>query len=152
MALGFSHPFGLPTAQTSPGHPSLVSFSDCSLRVPPTSVCAPCLPRGQSGLGPSWVGRCLTEAVGTPCCAGRPRVPHSALPSPLCPGHWAEAPGSRDGRGAQRSQALSWKWHPLLSGRLPQLPCLCLIQVSGAVLSPSQVHGGESHSGQLCCS
>lgn len=94
MALGFSHPFGLPTAQTSPGHPSLVSFSDGSLRVPPTSVCAPCLPRGQSGLRPSWVGRCLMGAVGTSCCAGRLRVPHSALPSPLCPGRWAEAPGS----------------------------------------------------------
>lgn len=53
--------------------------------------------------------------------------------------------------GAQRSRALSWERHPLLPGGLPQPPHLCLTEASGDVLSSSQAHGGESHSGQLCC-
>ena len=38
------------------------------------------------GAGPLLGERRLAEAVGTPCCAGRPCVPHSVLPSLLCRG------------------------------------------------------------------
>lgn len=128
---GSSHPFGLPTAQTFPDHPSLVSCSDSSLRVPSTFVCVPCSPRGR-GLGPSWVERCLAEAVGTPCRAGGPCVPHSALPALLCP--WT-GPSSALGAAPTRAWGAA-SAAPSVSDRRPGTFCR---RHGHTVVSPTRV-------------